>query len=55
MEDKKHFMLKKLEAKEESLVKVQKSKEEKMKEKHNEDIIKRTDKRDNVQRIMKVQ
>ena len=34
---------------------VQKEREQKMLEKHNEDIIKRVDKKENVERIMKVQ
>lgn len=48
-------MLKKIEAKEENLMRVQKTREERLKEKHNEEIIKRTDKKENVERIMKIQ
>lgn len=55
MEKYKNQMLKKLESKEENLHRVQKEREEKLKEKYNDDVIKRVDKKENVQRIMKVQ
>lgn len=55
MEEYKHVLLKKLEEKDENLHRVQKDREHKMLEKHNEEIIKRTDKKENVERIMKVQ
>lgn len=47
--------MKKLEEKEENLLRVQKQKQHKMLEKHNEEIMKQVDKKENVERIMKVQ
>lgn len=45
----------KLASKEENLVRVQKEREEKMKLKQNEEILRRSDKKQNVERILKVQ
>ena len=55
MEKYKLDLKKKLQSKEENLARVQREKEQRMLEKHNQDIIKRTDKKENVERIMKVQ
>ena len=55
MEEYKHELMKRLDEKEENLSKVQKKRQHRMLEKHNDDIIKMTDKRENVERIMKVQ
>ena len=48
MESYKHELIKKLGDKEENLTKVQKQREHKMLYKHNDDVIKMTDKKENV-------
>lgn len=55
MEDYKHGLVRKLEGKEESLQRVQREKEHQMLFRHNDEVIRRTDKKENVERIMKVQ
>ena len=55
MEETKVLMVKKLHEKEENLYRVQKEREEKWKEKSNDERMKIIDKKENVDRIMKVQ
>ena len=55
IEERKHEMMSKLNEKDKSLYRVQEERKQRMKEKYNDDLIKRTDKKDNVERIMKVQ
>lgn len=55
MQEHREEMLRKMNQKQEVLEKVQLQKHEEIKVKHNDNVIKQMDKRDNVERIMRVQ